>query len=144
MMITSLSYLVFIRNHIRSNWSQQFSYGFQHIPDLYNQSYGLVRNISCLVWLTTSLSCLVFIIEYTQFDWSRKFNILFIIERTTMISQVIVLSSFHHRRHPVWSVMTIQYHFWSKTDSCPVGVSVDSCPAGVPWFWSSRSNQQNL
>ena len=57
------------------------------------------------------LSYLIAVTISTRFDHSRQFNIIFIVDHTCMISQVIILFGFHHKWHLIWSVMTTQFCF---------------------------------
>lgn len=61
----------------------------------------------------SSLSCLVFIMDHTLLDQSWKFTFDFDIDRTCMISLVVVLYHFHHKLYPIGLVITVQFHFQS-------------------------------
>ena len=53
------------------------------------------------------LSYKVFIIVNIRSDRSQKFNIVFYVDCICMIRRVLVLSGFHHTRHPIRLVMII-------------------------------------
>ena len=117
------------------DWSWQLNFVFRRKTHLYNQSriypiwfssqlvldsidhdssISFVSQIAPVL-MVTSLSCLVFVTTCNRSDRSRQFGIVFKVECTYTINRVVVLSGFHHRLHPIRSVMIVQYHFQSRT-----------------------------
>lgn len=64
----------------------------------------------------TSLSCLLFVIDHILSHWSWQFSFDFGVGHNYMISDVIALSSIHHRPYYIGSIMTVQFHFRCKVD----------------------------
>ena len=55
--------------------------------------------------------CLVFIIAHTMSNQSWQFNIIFYLDHICTIDHIIVLSVFHDRPHPIWSIITVHFLF---------------------------------
>ena len=92
----SLSSLVFIIDYTLSNRSRQFNFVFG-IDCTYNQSS------CCFIWVSSKIVPGLIVI-----DSSISF---FGVDCTCIICQVVVISSFCQRLHPILQVLTVQYHF---------------------------------
>ena len=73
-----------------------------------------------------SLFCLVFVIDGTQFIQSGQLNFIFNVDHFYTISHVVVLSSIHHSRLPMRSIMKVKYcfqrrlHLYNQSCRCPI------------------------
>ena len=74
------------------------------------------------IWSITLLSCLVFVTNCTRFDRSMQLSFFlyvlyfyfFSVDHIYTISHIVVLSSFHHSRHLILSVLIVQFCFWCR------------------------------
>lgn len=92
--VTSLSCLILAKDDTQSDKPRKFCFDF-NIDDTYTIGhiiflFGPVRTLS---------------------DRSRQLSFVFNTNYMCTISHVVVLSSFHHSRRPIRSIMKVQYHF---------------------------------
>lgn len=113
-LVMSLSYLFFIIECTQSNRSRKLNSSFN-----VDRTYRLVMMFSCLV----------FLIDRIGFNLIGKLSFIFVIDRIYTIGHDVVMFGFHHRRHLVQSVITIQYHFCRR-----LYLSIRPCHCPI-WFF---------
>ena len=78
-------------------------------------------------WLITLLSCHLFVIYRILSDWSWQFSSDFSVERTYMITHIIILSGLHHRPYLIGLVMIVKFRLGVSRNYTIGQVIVLSC-----------------